>query len=73
MALNNGFALGTAATLAAFDLFSPHSFFNQWWLVTCLVTVAVACVPELAGAGDGLGVFSGREPSTLKSGRRLGG
>ena len=68
-----GFALGTAATLAAFDLFSTHSFFNQWWLVTCLVTVAVACAPELVGADDRLGVFSGREPSTLKSGRRLGG
>jgi len=41
-----GFTLGTATTLAAFDLFSPHTFFNQWWLVMCLVTVAIACLPE---------------------------
>lgn len=38
-----GFVVGSAATLAVFDLFSPHSFYNQWWLVTCLVTVALAC------------------------------
>lgn len=50
-----GFALGTAATLAVFDLFSSHAFFNQWWLVTCFVAVALACEPgsdmvELRGA-----------------------